>query len=235
MPSPDHERLPGPQPKRVARPRGLSRGLAIALMLLTVGCGKGARTDPRADGPLPTSTLPATLPLPGTAFPARGSALGCAARSVSEIVYEDPAGRFCLVQPAESGVFTATEPYPTVTFVYPPAPAGQTEPRTVYLALEDHGPVSGTLESAVDAELAAHAVELKGTLQREQATLSGAPAIIVDGLPGRLLSRGAYLVQGGRLYHVLVQPWQDAAMTDLQPKAEAMWKAMAETLTFAPE
>ena len=233
MSTPDHAPAGRVRPL-LTHPRRVYGLLTICLIVLT-SCSSGG-TGPRTDGPVATTTLPATLPLPGTAFPARGSSLGCAARSVAEFVYEDPAGKYCLVQPSETGVYHLPESdrFPSVTFSYPPAPEGQPEPRSIFLTLQDRGPLTGTLEAAVDADQSTLSPTDRADLKRGAETVAGVNAIVLDGYPGPSSGRVAYFAQKGRLYYLYLQPWLDAEMTDLQPKADKMWKTMAESLKFAP-
>ncbi len=63
---------------------------------------------------------------------------------------------------------------------------------------------------------------------------SGEPAIILDGLPGILLNRQAFVIHGDRLHHLVLLPWHDEAFSDRQAEAQALWDQVTNTLAFVP-
>lgn len=88
-----------------------------------------------------------------------------------------------------------------------------------------------TLDVWVESELARYP-DLKPQVRRSEIMLSGEAAVVLDGLPGRFSNRQAFVQHGGRLYHIVVLPYDDPALVDLQAEAEAIWRAVTETWQF---
>lgn len=83
-----------------------------------------------------------------------------------------------------------------------------------------------SLEQIVD-EIAAKAEGLEIT--RAEAMLGGEPALIVEGLPARNVTRHAYALHDGKLYHLWVEPLDIAEAADA---AEAAWQTALASFTF---
>ena len=92
-------------------------------------------------------------------------------------------------------------------------------------------PADTSLDAWAESELARYP-DLQPQARRSEIMLGGKPAVVLDGLPGRFSNRQAFVQHGGRLYHIVVLPYDDPALVDLQAEAEAIWRAVTETWQF---
>jgi hypothetical protein len=88
-----------------------------------------------------------------------------------------------------------------------------------------------SLDALAESELARYP-DLQPQARRSEIMLGGEPAIVLDGLPGRFSNRQAFVQHGGRLYHIVVLPYDDPGLVDLQAEAETIWQAVTETWQF---
>jgi hypothetical protein len=62
--------------------------------------------------------------------------------------------------------------------------------------------------------------------------VGGQPAVVMEGLPGQLANRQAFVIRNDRLYHVVISPFREPGMPDLQAEAETAWQAITSSLAF---
>jgi hypothetical protein len=92
-------------------------------------------------------------------------------------------------------------------------------------------PADASLDAWVEAELARYP-GLEPEARRSEIMLDGEPMAVLDGLPGRFSNRQAFVQHGDRLYTIVVLPYDDPALVDLQAEAEAIWRAVTATWRF---
>jgi hypothetical protein len=92
-------------------------------------------------------------------------------------------------------------------------------------------PADASLDAWVESELARYP-GLEPEARRSEIMLDGKPTAVLDGLPGRFSNRQAFAQHGGRLYHIVVLPYDDPALVDLQAETKAIWRAVTETWRF---
>ncbi len=92
-------------------------------------------------------------------------------------------------------------------------------------------PADASLDAWVEAEMARYP-DLEPEARRSEIMLDGEPTAVLDGLPGRFSNRQAFVQHGDRLYTIVVLPYDDPALVDLQVEAEAIWRAVTATWRF---
>jgi hypothetical protein len=147
------------------------------------------------------------------------------------IPYTSDEPSLALAVPAGWRIVEADFGPPAITLRGPPHGA-EPEPLEATLTITVLPASSDTiLDAWVESELARYP-DLKPQVRRSEIMLSGEPAVVLDGLPGRFSNRQAFVQHGGRLYHIVVLPYDDPALVDLQAEAEAIWRAVTETWQF---
>ncbi len=94
-------------------------------------------------------------------------------------------------------------------------------------------PANGrTLDQVVAEELSHYPKEVAAQVTQTPAQLGGEVAMILDGLPGILLNRQAFVIDGDRLHHFVLLPWHDRAFEDRQAEVQALWDAVVSSFAF---
>lgn len=138
---------------------------------------------------------------------------------------------YCLLYPTRFGVGDVR---PGMVHLYGSKLDRGTEPVMAALSIAVEGPAGErTLEQVVD-EVAGHALPHPGLpITRTAIALGGEPAVVVEGLPWRTMSRQAFAIHDGLVYHVVVQP-VDKAFPQAAPDVEAVWQDVLKSFTFIP-
>lgn len=88
-----------------------------------------------------------------------------------------------------------------------------------------------TLDQVVDEEEVNQYPALPIT--RAATTLGGEGAEVVEGLPGRTMSRQILAIREGLVVRVLVQP-VDEAFPQAGPDVERVWQSVLDSFTYLP-
>jgi hypothetical protein len=120
---------------------------------------------------------------------------------------------------------------PAITLRGPPHGAEPEPPEATLAITVQPAPADTSLDAWGESELARYP-DLEPQVRRSEIMLGGEPAVVFDGLPGRFSNRQAFVRHGGKLYHIVVLPYDDPALVDLQAEAEAIWQAVTETWQF---
>ncbi|MCB0208953.1 MAG: hypothetical protein KDJ52_06475 [Anaerolineae bacterium] len=70
-------------------------------------------------------------------------------------------------------------------------------------------------------------------ITRQQSTLDGEEAVIVEGLPGRFGSRQLFAVHDDTIYHMTLMPVDDA-LPQVREEIETLWQTAFTSFTFLP-
>ena len=135
----------------------------------------------------------------------------------------DTAHGYCLTYPAE---YKVEKPNPDSTLLVIGGLLDASNPR-VEIRVEDAG--AGGLEAAVSRTEA----DYSGfPFERSEATVGGAPAVVLDGLPGQEITRRVLFVHEGRLYTLDFAP-ADPAADAFDPHGSAL-RGRARLVHAAP-
>lgn len=167
------------------------------------------------------------------ATPTNGLPATCAVEAPNTLLLASGESGYCLRYPAAFRPRFGTVPdWPAGTWgvsFYDPNDAN----RTVSLLIETSLTNGRTLDQVVTEELAHYRNEV--AVQADAPSqLGGERVVILDGLPGVLMNRQAFVIHGDRLHHLVLLPWQDAAFADRQIEAQALWDQVVNTLAFVP-
>ncbi len=149
--------------------------------------------------------------------------IACPASTEALQALEDTAHGYCLTYPAE---FKVEKPNPDSTLLVIGGLLDASNPR-VEIRVEDAG--AGGLEAAVSRMEA----DYSGfPFERSEAAVGGAPAVVLDGLPGQEITRRVLFVHDGRLYTLDFAPADPAA--DAFTRMEALAGAVLDSFTLLP-
>ena len=130
---------------------------------------------------------------------------------------------YCLTYPTE---YKVEKPNPDSTLLVIGGLLDASNPR-VEIRVEDAG--AGGLEAAVSRMEA----DYSGfPFERAEAAVGGAPAVVLDGLPGQEITRRVLFVHDGRLYTLDFAPADPAA--DAFTRMEALAGAVLDSFTLLP-
>ncbi len=108
--------------------------------------------------------------------------------------------------------------------------------RTMSLRMETSLINGQTLEQVVAEELSPYADEVTARVKQTRTTLGGAPAIILDGMPGNSKGRQLLVIHGERLHRLTLAPWQDTSFINRLPNRQAdaqlLWDAVVSSFAF---
>jgi hypothetical protein len=180
--------------------------------------------------PLPPAQAGLAATIPAATPPAAPADCGPDAWDSSLLV--SPEAGYCLRYPANfQPRFRNTSAPPAGTWgvtLLDPNDAN----RTVSLDIQT-APANGRrLDQVVAEELSQYPKEITAQVTQTLTQLGGEPAIIVDGLPGILLNRQAFVIDGDRLHHFVLLPWHDRAFEDRQAEVQALWDAVVGSFAF---
>lgn len=93
-----------------------------------------------------------------------------------------------------------------------------------------------SLDDVVAAQLAQYP-DLASQIDRTDITLGGETAAVLEVMPGQFSNRQAFVLHGGRLYQILVMPydttpWDNAVFDEMQAEGEAIWQAVVDSWQF---
>ena len=209
--------------------------LLMGAVLLLAACGAAA---PTATGSKPVATAPATVtPAPNVTTapaptPITGLSAACGPETMDNSVLANPEAGYCLRYPANFKPQIGDAPdRPAGTWVvsfFDPSDAD----RIVSLAIETSLANGRTLEQVVTEELGNYSAEITAQIMRTPTQLGGEPAVILDGLPGILMNRQAFVIHGDRLHRLVLLPWHEEAFGDRQAEAQALWDQIVNSLAF---
>ena len=135
---------------------------------------------------------------------------------------------YCFLYPDDFNTVDSEIPG-DVQFVGPPRGAAP-EPVTAAMQIYVH-PADGTnLQGFVQNQLAAQPAGLNISAS-EAALGSGTPAIVLDGMPGRLLTRHLFAEHGGYIYELVFSP-SDPAAPEAQADMQRFFDAVRQTWVF---
>jgi hypothetical protein len=154
----------------------------------------------------------------------------CASGSNAHSAYLNPGAGYCLLYPHGITLQAAAGYAPPI--VLSGSLRGPGQSRSVTLAIDAPWPAQGRgLANIVDnALIDVSSADVTGTLT----IVGGAPAEVLDGLPGKGRSRHAVVVHEGQVYTLRQAPYGDPALADYQSEAEALWQTVIESLVFVP-
>jgi hypothetical protein len=69
------------------------------------------------------------------------------------------------------------------------------------------------------------------TVRKASITLAGEPAVVVEGLPGRVETRQVFVLHDGRLYMLVFSPI-DERFPQLQPEVDNLWRTVITSFSF---
>ena len=106
------------------------------------------------------------------------------------------------------------------------------EPLQAWLSITVRpAPADTSLDALAESELARYP-DLVPQIRRSEITLGGEPAVVLDGVPGQLSTRQAFVLHEGKLYDIFVSPIDEPMLPDLQAEGEAIWQAVVESWQF---
>ncbi len=123
-----------------------------------------------------------------------------------------------------------------IAFRGPPHGSGPT-PLEARLSILVKPAAAGTsLDDVVAAQLAQYP-DLAPQIRRTDITLGGETAAVLEVMPGQFSNRQAFVLHGGRLYQILVMPydtvpWDNAVFDEMQAEGEAIWQAVVKSWQF---
>ena len=130
---------------------------------------------------------------------------------------------YCLTYPAE---YKVEKPNPDSTLLVIGGLLDASNPRAA-IRVEDAG--AGGLEAAVSRMEA----DYSGfPFERSEATVGGAPAVMLDGLPGQEITRRVLFVHDGRLYTLDFAPADPTA--DAFARMETLYRSVLDSFTLLP-
>lgn len=121
--------------------------------------------------------------------------------------------------------FVINQPSPRMTQVL--GPAG---PMRASLEISSR-PAMITLDEAVQETL--RGLPATFAVTQSTTTLGGEPAVFIEGLPGRLASRRAFVIHQGELYTLDFSP-VDNAPSEVQAQVENLWQLVITSFSFDP-
>lgn len=178
--------------------------------------------------------VPADATVAPAATPINGLPAICAAESPDTLLLVSPEAGYCLRYPvAFQPRFSDAPDRPAgtwgVSLLDPNDPN-----RTVSLYVQTSLANGRTLDQVVAKELSRNSNDIIAQVTQTPGQLGGEPAVILDGLPGILMNRQAFVIHGDRLHYFLLLPWHDQAFGDWQAEAQALWERVANSLAFIP-
>lgn len=215
--------------------------LLISLAVLSVavsGCitqSAAEPSDPTADV-MPAPTDSATAPLQPTT--AVGGA-ACPQPSEGQLAYINEAGGFCFLYPASlevvpegGGSFGPQSDGLHIDLVGPPLDPNAMETAAVSIGVNViAAPGAATTVTAADYAQEVIARDPTAPVQREDTTIAGQPAVMINQMPGLGVYRVAYLVVDSTLYELRVLP-DPSVETVLRADAQAAWDLVTGSLVF---
>jgi hypothetical protein len=91
-----------------------------------------------------------------------------------------------------------------------------------------------SLDQAVGDVLSGYQAGRTAQIKQTSARLGGEPAVILDGLPGQFANRQALVIHGDRIYQLVLLPYGDQALPELQAEAQILWNMVTGSLAFIP-
>jgi hypothetical protein len=204
--------------------------LLAVLALLISSCDQQAQTYPTALPTLVPDQVPTLLlpTLPSEATPS-ASPVVVATMSPSPVPAASPAATSKSLQDDTLGIrfeypanwevlARAADAPPGVTLRAPPFGPGP-EPIIFAITVDVVTPDSTSVRAEVDQQLAQIPTEIKGNVQRRDVTVGGETAEEVIGLPSRSGAVETFVVHSGKLFLIILQPY-DPANSLLSPGLE---------------
>ncbi|MBA3533699.1 MAG: hypothetical protein H0T73_17415 [Ardenticatenales bacterium] len=151
----------------------------------------------------------------------------CPTTTERTVGYVNALDDYCLLYPGlPLRVMAAVPSIHMTTFAKPEFFSSPGSSITIQVA----GPAEGRNVEEVVAAVVAEYSDL--SITTTPFTLGGEPALMVEGMPGRMSNRQGYVVHEDWLYTIIVMPYNDPAFTDAQAEAEAMWEIVTGSFTF---
>ncbi|MBI5668294.1 MAG: hypothetical protein HZC41_09830 [Chloroflexi bacterium] len=188
---------------------GLTAGTYTAVVngvsaTLTLTPGAAAPDQPR-----PTATAPDQ--------PA-ASAADCLTRVTRNRSYQDNRAGFCLLYPLTYWVIEHEDTKNAISIV-PETDAASRATLNI-----SHEAVDGrTLDDVAEAVQAEYP---NLSIQFNQTTIGGQPAVVTEDLPGRRPTRQAFVIANDRLFRLVLEP--------VRAGADVLWETVTESLIFFP-
>ncbi len=185
--------------------------LLCFLSLLITACGFAA--------------TPTTTPVPPTQTPQTD----CRASDAFD-VYQDPAGRYCLLHPAT--FHRLNGPSEQVIF-NGPALDESLEPVFVSLTIMDEGSAAGRAMTEIMGDYWTVCNRPASKCIHQTLTLGGEPAEMVESIFGEspVGSRELFVVHADTVYHLSLSP-VDINFPQAMPDVELMWQTLLNSFVF---
>jgi hypothetical protein len=174
---------------------------------------------------LPTNTLQPTLASIATETAASTTSTGaCPSETADLKLFINADDGYCLLYPAED---TANAPY--LVIINPNGMPGDV-PGDAWVQISAEAASGRTAEQVAGEQIAAAGEGFNIT--RDEISIDGKQAIVVDGLPGPDSWRKVFLVANDHLYTLFFLPW--APNADGFSQLEKLYSTVIKTLHFLP-
>ncbi|MCB0193944.1 MAG: hypothetical protein KDJ65_18480 [Anaerolineae bacterium] len=148
--------------------------------------------------------------------------------NIARAIYVDTEQRYCLQYPVYFP--KPVEQNNIVNISGLPQSEGP-DPVVASLFIQIDGQAEGRNVVQVVDEVVSQVNDLPIT--RQQSTLDGEEAVIVEGLPGRFGSRQLFAVHDDTIYHIILMPVDDA-FPQVSEEIETLWGTVTSSFTFLP-
>lgn len=188
--------------------------------------------EPTDTGGQPTEEAPPTEAPPAETEPPASGVESCPAPGEGQEQYVDEGGGYCFLYPSE---FTLHTDFTTfehqVALAGPPLDPNSLEPIAVGLQVDMTGPAVYVSTSGEYAQMWRDITIPEMSLGIDEATIGGQPAAVIDGVPGRVGGRAAFIVVDGVKYTLNMQP-EVGVFPDLDEQAEMLWELVTSSIVF---
>ncbi|HSR33168.1 MAG TPA: hypothetical protein VLY63_21595 [Anaerolineae bacterium] len=158
--------------------------------------------------------------------PQSGASPACPEARAGQQQLVDREAGYCLLYPSE---YSLVQPEPGVAEIVVGSVLNHVQPR-VSIRVEDAG--GRILDEAV-AQMEADYVPAGWEVTRQDITVDGVEAVVLDNLPGQDLNRRVALVRDGRLYTLFLAPIGDEG-SETRQQAEMLYRLVLDSLRFLP-
>jgi hypothetical protein len=150
--------------------------------------------------------------------------------STEQASYANRPGGFCLRYPNR---FSVVEEQPGRVTISGPALDESLEPLAARLWIEWMDAAEGVdLQAAAD-DFVKKQPASQPAITQQPFSLGGAPAILLENVPGKLSSRVILAVYGGKIYRLWFNP-TEPTLEQVKPDLDELFKSVTETFAFLP-
>lgn len=155
------------------------------------------------------------------------SATPCTSSEPDSQQFVGPADDYCLVYPAQ---FVVDNLNPTRIVIEKSTVSsdGLKMPPVILQIVSELAQVN-TVDEVVQQKL--QGLPASFTVRKASITLAGEPAVVVEGLPGRVETRQVFVLHDGRLYMLVFSPI-DERFPQLQPEVDNLWRTVITSFSF---